>query len=67
MLVLSNKWAPILISQPETGMSFQIASIFLKNGSRFDRVVITGGYIVQNRREQGYSIQRGVRHRKNYR
>ncbi len=47
MLALSNRWAPILISQPETGMNYQIASVFLKDGRRFDHVVITGGYITQ--------------------
>ena len=31
MLALSNKWAPILVSQPETGMSYQIASVSLKD------------------------------------
>ncbi len=47
MLTLSNKWAPILVSQPETGMNYQIASVFLKDGRRFDRVVIVGGYITK--------------------
>ena len=47
MLTLSNKWAPILVSQPETGMNYQIASVFLTDGRRFDRVLITGGYITK--------------------
>jgi hypothetical protein len=47
MLALSNKWAPILVSQPETGMDYQIASVFLKDGRRFDRVVIVGGQITK--------------------
>lgn len=47
MLALSNKWAPILVSQPETGMNYQIASVFLKNGRRFDHVTIVGGYITK--------------------
>jgi len=45
MLKLSKKWAPILLSQPETGMDYQIASIFLRDGRRFDRVTIVGGMI----------------------
>jgi hypothetical protein len=45
MLTLSDKWAPILNSQPETGMSYQVASVSLKDGRRFDKVVIIGGYI----------------------
>jgi hypothetical protein len=44
---LSDKWAPILTSQPETGMNYQIATVFLKDGRRFDRVSITGGYIIR--------------------
>jgi hypothetical protein len=44
-LALSNKWAPVLAAQRETGMGYQIASIFLKDGRKFDRVVIIGGFI----------------------
>ncbi len=47
MLALSNKWAPILVSQPETGMNYQITSVVLKNGLKFDYVIITGGYITK--------------------
>ena len=47
MLALSNKWAPVLVSQPETGMNYQIASVFLKDGRRFDHVWISGGYIMK--------------------
>ena len=45
MLALSDKWAPILRAQPETGMDYQVASVFLADGRRFDQVVVTGGYI----------------------
>ena len=47
MLALSNKWAPVLVSQPETGMNYQIATVFLKDGRKFDHVLITGGYITK--------------------
>jgi hypothetical protein len=47
MLALSHKWAPILLSQPETGMGHQIASVFLLDGRRFDHVTIVGGYITK--------------------
>jgi hypothetical protein len=46
-LALSDKWAPVLLKQPETGMGYQIASIFLKDGRRFDRVTIVGGYVTK--------------------
>jgi hypothetical protein len=47
VLALSNKWIPVLISQPETEMNYQIASVFLSDGRKFDNIVIVGGYITQ--------------------
>ena len=47
MIALSDKWAPELTSAPETGMGYQVASIILKDGRRFDRAVIVEGYITQ--------------------
>ena len=47
MLALSVKWAPMLLAQPETGMSYQIASVILKDGRRFDRITIVGGMITK--------------------
>jgi hypothetical protein len=28
MIPLSDQWVPVLLSQPETGMGYQIASVF---------------------------------------
>jgi hypothetical protein len=47
MIELSAKWAKDLVSQRETGMGYQIASIVLKNGKRFDQVVIVEGVITE--------------------
>jgi len=47
MLSLSNKWAPVLVAQPETGMSYQIASVVLRDGRRFDHTMIVGGIITE--------------------
>jgi hypothetical protein len=47
MLALSNKWAPILVAQPETGMGYQIASIYLMDGRTFDHVTIVGGFVTR--------------------
>jgi hypothetical protein len=47
MITLSASWAPKLLSQGETGMGYQVASITLKDGRRFDRVVIVEGRITQ--------------------
>jgi hypothetical protein len=47
MLAQSDKWVPVLLSQPETGINYQIASVHLKDGRKFDHVVIVGGYITK--------------------
>ena len=47
MLELSQKWAAVLLAQPETGMGYQIASVVLKDGKRFERVTIVGGIITE--------------------
>jgi hypothetical protein len=47
MIPLSAKWTKELASQPETGMGYQIASIVLKDGRRFDQVVIDSGFITR--------------------
>ena len=47
MLALSEKWAPFLTSQPETGMGFQIVTIELLDGRVFEDVVIDSGYITR--------------------
>ena len=49
MLQLSNRWGPILVAQPETGAGYQVASIILMNGSRYDQAVIEGGYVTRIR------------------
>ena len=45
MLVLNDRWADVLTSQPETGMGYQIVSIRLKDGRRIDNVTVVGGII----------------------
>jgi len=45
MLQLSERWAPTLASQRESGMGYQIVTIQLKDGRRFDGVAVTGGII----------------------
>ena len=49
MITLSDKWGPYLVSQGETGMGYQIASIFLKDGRKFDQAVIVGDTIAEIR------------------
>jgi hypothetical protein len=45
VIKLSARWAKDLVSQPETGMGYLVASVYLKDGRRFDQVVIVGGTI----------------------
>jgi hypothetical protein len=47
LLPLSDKWVSVLNSQPETGMGYQIASVFLVDGRRFDGVAIVGGFVTK--------------------
>jgi hypothetical protein len=47
MITLSDRWAPKLLAQGETGMGYQVASVILKDGRRFDQAVIVGGYLTQ--------------------
>jgi hypothetical protein len=45
MLQLSDKWAAALLGERETGMGYQVVTIRLKEGRRFDGVAVTGGII----------------------
>jgi hypothetical protein len=47
MLKLTDKWAPRLVSQPETGMSYQVATVILRDGRHFEQVLIVDGLITQ--------------------
>jgi hypothetical protein len=49
MIILSKKWLDYLSDKPESGMGYQIVSIVLKDGRRFDQVVIVEGYVTQVR------------------
>jgi len=49
MLALSSKWIEKLTSQPETGMGYHVVSVVLKDGKRFDQVVVDQGCITQIR------------------
>ena len=47
MLSLPQHWIDRLITQPETGMGYQVVSVSLKDGCRYDRVVINSGYVTR--------------------
>lgn len=49
MLKLSPKWARELMLTPETGMGYQVVTVALKDGRRFDQVVVVEGCITQIR------------------
>ena len=47
MLRLSERWAPILNAQPETGMAYPMASVSLKDGRQFNDVLMAGGIVTR--------------------
>ena len=49
MIKLSAKWTKDLASKSETGMGYQIVSVVLKDGKRFDQVVVVDGLITEVR------------------
>lgn len=53
MMTLDAKWADYLLSQPETGMGYQMATIRTSDGRTYRDVCIIGGTIssVQGKRE----------------
>ena len=52
MIHLGDQWARDLISQPESGMGYQIVTVLLRDGRRFEKVAIVGGTIAS---VDGYS------------
>ena len=48
-LLLSEKWAEFLRSQPETGMGYWTGNVTLVDGRTFDDVIIDSGYITKIR------------------
>jgi hypothetical protein len=45
MLYLSDKWADVLTRERETGMGYQVVSIFLADGRRYDGVTVVDGMV----------------------
>jgi hypothetical protein len=43
------KWRTELACKPETGMSYQVVSVLLKDGRRFDQVAVVEGHITEIR------------------
>jgi hypothetical protein len=53
MLRLPEKWIRYLLTHPETGMGYYIVSVVLKDGRRFDQVIVDSGFITKVRGEEG--------------
>jgi hypothetical protein len=45
MLSLSKKWTEYLLSQPETGMGYQVVTIKTRDGKIFPQAVVDSGYL----------------------
>ena len=48
-IALSKRWATYLVSLPETGIGYQVASVLLTDGRKFDQVIIDSGYVTRIR------------------
>ena len=57
MIKLSKKWCDWLLSQPETGMDYQIVTIVLEDGRRFEQVVAAGGFLTSIRGLAAFPFQ----------
>ncbi|MET0659680.1 MAG: hypothetical protein ABW110_16150 [Steroidobacteraceae bacterium] len=57
MLQLSDKWAPRLLAQPETGMGYQIVRVRLHDGREFEQATVVEGVItdIQGKKEIPFS------------
>lgn len=42
-LRLADRWAPVLLSQPEAGMGYQVVRLTLRDGRQLDGVSVVGG------------------------
>ena len=49
MITLTGKWAAVLASKPETGMGYQVVTVVLKDGRRFDQVAVVEGQLAEIR------------------
>jgi len=47
MIKLPDSWAMKLANEPETGMGYQVVSVILTDGRRFNQVVIVEGQITE--------------------
>ena len=49
MISLSEKWASELAGKPETGMGYQVVSVILQDGRRFDQAAVVEGVLAEIR------------------
>ncbi len=49
MIRLADKWLKELAAEPETGMGYQVVSVVLADGRRFNQAVVVEGRITEIR------------------
>jgi hypothetical protein len=49
VVTLSAKWISELANKPETGMGYQVVSVILQDGRRFDQTAVVEGIIAEIR------------------
>lgn len=47
VFLLSEKWVPVILAQPETGMGYSVVTLILRDGSRVPHVTVVGGYVTK--------------------
>jgi hypothetical protein len=47
VIKLDDRWIDKLLSQPETGMGYQIISVILNDGITINQVLVNEGYITR--------------------
>jgi hypothetical protein len=48
-IALAQRWVESLAALPETGMGYQVVSVFLADGGKFEQIVIDSGHITRVR------------------
>ncbi len=46
--IVPNKIKDFLVSQPETGMGYQVVTVFTNNGDAFEKVLITNATEIES-------------------
>jgi len=57
VIEIPERWLQELRDAPETGMGYQIVSVTLHDGRRYDQVIVDSGYITRVRHTVGIPFE----------